>query len=182
MAGFSGFETIVLFAGGADKLSLTNANFAGVTGRTITITDSGKGSTVSAAAVVGADHIIVHAGIGADLLTGGTGSDVFFAGGKPTMTGGAGANQFVFTAPGSNVIKDFQGSAANELVFRNSGFNLGLTGGSSAPEAADGGAGGDIVCRQQHRQLHQDEPAPRLDQPRHESPPPVNCSSSADAY
>jgi hypothetical protein len=133
VAGFSGFETIVLFVGGPDTLTLKNANFAGITGSAITVTDSGKGSTVSAAGVAAADHIIVHAGIGADRLTGGAGNDVFYAGGKTTMTGGGGANEFVFKTAGSNMIKDFHVSAKNELVFSNAGFNLGRTGGAATP-------------------------------------------------
>jgi hypothetical protein len=134
VTGFSGFETIVLFSGGIDTLTLKSANFAGVTGQTITITDGGKGNTVSAAGVAAADHIVVHAGAGIDTLTGGLGNDVFYADGKTTMTGAAGANEFVFKRAGSNTIKDFHVSAKNELVFSNADFNLGLTGGTAAPK------------------------------------------------
>ncbi len=133
MAGFSGFETIVLFKGGVDTLTLRTANFTGVTGATITVTDGNEGSTVSASGVAAADHIVVHAGKGADVLTGGLGNDVFYAGGDTTMTGHIGANEFIFTAPGSNTIKDFHVSATNELVFSNAGFNLGLAGGTATP-------------------------------------------------
>jgi hypothetical protein len=135
VAGFGGFETIALFVGGPDKLTLTTANFAGVTGNAITITDGGKGNTVSAAGIAAADHIVVHAGVGVDRLTGGLGNDVFFARGKTVMTGGAGANEFVFNSTGvTNFIADFHLSTANELVFSNAGFKLGLTGGTSTPK------------------------------------------------
>jgi hypothetical protein len=135
VAGFSGFETIVLFSGSADKLTLANANFAGVTAGAITITDGAKGNTVSAAGVAAADHIVVHAGVGTDVLTGGLGNDVFFAGGNTGMTGGAGINEFVFQKTGTNnTIKDFHVSAKNELVFSNAGFKLGLSGASATPK------------------------------------------------
>ena len=49
------------------------------------------------------------------------------------MTGKTGTNEFIFSAPGSNVITDFTASPTNEIVFSNSGFNLGLTGASSTP-------------------------------------------------
>ncbi|HEV2335891.1 MAG TPA: hypothetical protein VGS13_10370, partial [Stellaceae bacterium] len=58
-------------------------------------------------------------------LKGGAGNDIFYAGGKTTMTGGGGANQFTFAHIGTNRITDFAVSTGNELVLRNSGFNLG---------------------------------------------------------
>jgi hypothetical protein len=133
VAGFTGFETIVLFNGGIDKLTLKSTNFTGVTGATITVTGGGKGDTVSAAGVAAADRIIVHAGAGPDFLVGGAGNDAFYAGGRTMMTGGAGANEFVFAATGSNMVEDFAKSPANELVFSNAGFNLRL-GGSATPK------------------------------------------------
>jgi Ca2+-binding RTX toxin-like protein len=52
------------------------------------------------------------------------------------MTGKAGANQFVFSAPGaSNTIVDFGASSTNELVFSNSGFSLGQSGANATPQA-----------------------------------------------
>ena len=70
-------------------------------------------------------------------LTGGAGNDVFYAGGDTTMTGGNGTNQFVFTLPGRAATRSPISSASptNELVFSNSGFNLGLGGASSTPQA-----------------------------------------------
>ena len=131
----SGFTTIGLANGAANTLTLAAANFTGA-GGVITVDDGNSGNTVGGSRLTSADAIVVHAGGGADVLTGGAGNDVFYAGGATTMTGGKGTNQFVFDAPGaSNKIADFQASPTNELVFSNSGFNLGLGGATSTPQA-----------------------------------------------
>ena len=122
----TGVETYVLANGGANTLTLATANFTGVTGSTITVSDGNNGNTVSAAGVAAPDRIIVYAGTGADALTGGPGNDIFYAGGDTTMTGGAGTNEFIFSAPGTNTITDF--AASDEIFFSNTGFNLGLSG------------------------------------------------------
>jgi Ca2+-binding RTX toxin-like protein len=132
--GVSGVEVYELANGGADSLTLINANFTGVTGTSITVYGSDGGNTVSAAGVAAPDRIIVHAGIGADVLTGGAGSDVFFAGGDTKMTGAAGANEFVFNAAGSNTIADFTASATNEIEFI-SGSGFVLPGAAATPKA-----------------------------------------------
>jgi filamentous hemagglutinin len=130
----SGFPTIGLANGGANNLVLTDANFTSTAG-VITITDGDSGNTVDAHTLSSVNAIFVTAGTGTDKLTGGDGDDVFIAGGKTTMTGNAGTNQFRFLAAGSsNVIADFGGSASNELVFSNSGFNLGLSGAGATPQ------------------------------------------------
>ena len=122
--------------GAANTLTLQAINFTGVTGGTITVNDGNSGNTVSGSSLRSADAIVVHAGSGADSLTGGAGNDIFYAGGDTTMTGNAGANQFVFSAPGaSNTIVDFAASSTNELVFSNSGFSLGQSGASATPQA-----------------------------------------------
>ncbi|MGC2411431.1 MAG: hypothetical protein WA459_01885 [Stellaceae bacterium] len=125
VTGFSAFETIRLANGGADSLTLTSVNFTGVSGNTITVFDGNSGNMVNALTLPATDKIVVHAGTGADTLKGGAGKDTFYAGGNTTMTGGAGANQFTFADIGTNRITDFGASASNELVLKNSGFNLG---------------------------------------------------------
>ena len=124
--GVTGVETYALADGAANTLTLTSANFIGVAGSTITISDGNNGNTVSAAGVAAPDRIIVYAGTGADALTGGPGNDIFYAGGNTTMTGGAGTNEFIFSAPGTNTIADF--GASDEILLSNTGFNLGLSG------------------------------------------------------
>jgi hypothetical protein len=42
------------------------------------------------------------------------------------MTGGAGNNQFIFSATGAHTITDFKASIGNALAFRDIGFNLGV--------------------------------------------------------
>ncbi|MGC2416056.1 MAG: hypothetical protein WA459_25595 [Stellaceae bacterium] len=131
--GVSGVETFVLASGGANTLALASANFTGVSGHTITVFDGSSGNTVNASTLPSTDKIVVHAGTGADTLKGGAGNDIFYAGGKTTMTGGAGTNQFTFADIGSNTIADFASSGTNELVFSNSGFNLGFSGATATP-------------------------------------------------
>jgi hypothetical protein len=126
--GFIGFETIVLANGGKDSLTLTQANFTGVTDNEITVTDGDKGNDVTATGLSAADILVVHAGAGPDILIGGSETDIFYAGGDTTMSGGSGANEFIFTTAGNNVINDFALSSANELVFSDKGFTLGLSG------------------------------------------------------
>src|SRR5262249_7705734 len=76
MKGVNGFAEIVLAKNGVHHgLTLTAANFFDVTGGVITVVDGNKGNNVSAAGV--ANAIIVHAGSGTDLLTGGLGNDIF---------------------------------------------------------------------------------------------------------
>jgi hypothetical protein len=133
VSGVEGFATIVLANGVKHSLTLTAANFVDVTPGAITIEDGNRGNTVSAAGVPAPAAIIVDAGTGVDTLIGGSGNDTFFAGGRTTMTGAAGTNEFVFSAPGRNTITDFGFSLTNELVFSNSGFDLGLKNATMTP-------------------------------------------------
>ncbi|MGH7063099.1 MAG: beta strand repeat-containing protein, partial [Stellaceae bacterium] len=131
----SGFATIGLSNGRHHTLTLTGPNFAAVVGAAITVDDGNAGNTVTGASLPAKDHIIVQAGAGLDKLTGGRGNDVFFAGGDTVMTGKAGKNEFTFSAPGGNTVGDFAVSAANEIVFSDKGFSLGLSGATGTPKA-----------------------------------------------
>jgi hypothetical protein len=137
MSHVSGFATITLANGGANTLTLTNASFAGLSAtRRITVIDGDSGNAVDGSGLTGSNAIVVRAGGGADFVTGGDGSDRFFAGGNTIMTGGAGHDQFCFSGPGSNAIADFAG---DRLVLDNSGFDLGNAGATSTPEPLPAG-------------------------------------------
>ena len=119
--GVIGVETYTLAGSGANTLTLSNANFTGVSGATIHVLGGAAGNTVDASAVTGARQLV---------FTGGAGNDIIVAGSLTTMTGGAGANQFTFAHIGTNGITDFGASASNALVLRDSGFNLGANEGN----------------------------------------------------
>ncbi|MGC2412099.1 MAG: hypothetical protein WA459_05315 [Stellaceae bacterium] len=123
--GVRGVEKFQLASGAANSFTLKSVNFTGVSGHVITVDDGNSGNTITASTLPSADAIIVHAGTGTDTLKGGAGNDIFFAGGKTTMTGHGGANQFTFAHIGTNGITDFGASTSNKIVLRDSGFNLG---------------------------------------------------------
>ncbi len=163
MTNISGFATIGLATGSkANTLSLTDTNFNGVFGP-ITVNDGNSGNTVNATGVATPGHdITINAGTGLDKLTGGAGTNQFYAGGDTTMTGGSGLNEFIFTATGSNTIANFGALATNELVF--SDCRVQPRHWQRHPDANDDddGRGVATVHREQHRQVCQHEPAPRL--------------------
>ncbi|HEU0154970.1 MAG TPA: calcium-binding protein, partial [Stellaceae bacterium] len=134
----SGVETYVLGDTGNNILTLGNANFAGVNGRQITIVGGDRGNFINASAAAGTNTVDVFAGAGADTLKGGAGNDRLHAGGDTTMTGGGGADEFVFAAPGSNTVADFK-PGSDKLVFSNAGFDLGVDDGkgTAAPQPLD---------------------------------------------
>ena len=73
----------------------------------------------------------ITGGSGSNTLRGGAGSDTLVAGRSTAMTGGADADWFLFTTPGSlaapdaNKVADF-GHAVDRMGFRDAGFNLGV--------------------------------------------------------
>ncbi len=124
---------------------MKSVNIIGVSGHVITVDDGNSGNTITASTLPSADTIVVHAGTGADTVKGGAGNDIFFAGGKTKMTGGAGKNQFTFAHIGTNTITDFATSSTNEIAFSNSGFALGLSGATSTPHALPGSRIGSLT-------------------------------------
>jgi hypothetical protein len=133
--GVRGVGTFVLANGGANSLTLTDANFVNVAESTITIDGGNGGNRIDAAKLAAATHIVVHAGGGKDTLIGGAGRDVFYAGGATRMTGGARADEFAFAAAGHNVVTDFTAAQGDRLAFSNRGFRLGLTDATQTPNA-----------------------------------------------
>lgn len=126
VSNFIGFEDYLLSTTNAETLTLTNANFADVTGATIYVSAGSPGDTINASAVTGSNMAVVYGSSGADKIT---------AGDTTRMFGGAGANEFIFDRIGSNQIMDFTLSTSNEIVFSNSGFHLNQSGASATPQA-----------------------------------------------
>jgi hypothetical protein len=126
MTHVQGFGTIGLADGGANKLTLTDANFTDVF-RPITVNGGSGGNVVDASGLTGTNAIVVNAGAGADVFTGGAAADQFVAGGKTKMTGRGGADQFGFAKPGAlNVVTDYA-DGTDQITVSNAGFNLGLS-------------------------------------------------------
>jgi Bacterial Ig-like domain len=134
-AGVSGVEIYELADGGANSLTLVDANFGGVTSGTITVDGGNAGNTISEAGVSAADKAVLNGGTGADTLT---------AGQNARMTGGAGTNVFEFTTPGTtatpdkNTVTGFT-DAVDRLAFSNAGFNFGLPNPGTTPRALPAG-------------------------------------------
>jgi len=96
-AGVSGVETFQLASGSPNALTLSNANFARLPGAVITVLDGNGGDNIDASALAAANAVSVHAGVGADHLTGGAGNDFFYLGtGQASVDGGAGLNTALF--------------------------------------------------------------------------------------
>jgi len=129
----SGFPTVKLASTGANTLTLTNANFVGVTGGSITVYGGNDGNTVNAAGLTGANRVIVAGGAGKDIFkftaAALTASD--------TVTGGAGNNELLMTtagtvaAGGATAVEVYQlaNGGANSLTLANANFT-GVTGSS----------------------------------------------------
>ena len=123
VGGVRAVETYTLASTGANSLTLTNANFLNVNSATITVNGGSVGDTIDDSAVTGANKLV---------FAGGAGADIIKAGATATMAGGGGANQFIFSAVGNHTISDFATSASNAIVFRNSGFDLGVDNGQGS--------------------------------------------------
>ncbi len=122
IAKVSGFGTYLLASGGPNNLTLQNANFAGLGGGALIMVFGGNnGNTLSGAGLSATN---------AAVLEGGSASDTLIAGHNEVLIGGAGADQFRLTTPGSaanpdtNTIADFTHNL-DTLAFSETGFRLG---------------------------------------------------------
>ncbi len=105
-AGVSGIETYVLADGAANTLTLASANFTGVTGSTITVSDGNNGNTVSAAGKLRPPTALLSMPAAAPMcLTGGAGNNVFYTAGNTARIDGVG-QEFV-QRRGTNTINGF---------------------------------------------------------------------------
>ena len=64
----SGVETYVLADGSANRLTLANANFGGITGSTITVDGGDSGNTIKVSGLTGANKVVMTGGAGKDLF------------------------------------------------------------------------------------------------------------------
>ncbi len=95
--GVSGVEVYELANGAANSLTLTNANFTGVTGSSITVYGGTAGNTVNASGLSAPNRVVMVGGAGKDVFTGGAGNDIFeftaaALAASDTVAGGAGAD------------------------------------------------------------------------------------------
>ncbi len=60
--GVSGVETYELGNGGADSLTLANANFTGVAGASITVDGGNAGNTIDASGLTGTNRVVAVGG------------------------------------------------------------------------------------------------------------------------
>ena len=138
--GVSGVETYSLANGGANSLTLTDANFDGVSGAAITVDGGNGGNTVNASALTGSNRVIVVGGAGKDIFTGGAGNDIFHftvanLAASDTVKGGAGIDQLVMTTAGTvlaggvSAVETYAlaNGGANSLTLVNANFS-GVTG------------------------------------------------------
>lgn len=121
IAGFSGFEKIILSSAAFSAVAVTDANFAGVTGA-LRVMGGDAGNRIDAAAVSAANLVIE---------VGGAGTDRLIAGARAILTGNGGNDLFVFTEPGANRVTDFAG---DRIAFSDIGFDLGLPGASNTAQ------------------------------------------------
>jgi hypothetical protein len=100
--GVSGFQIYQLANGGPNTLTLTNANFARLPGASITVQGSDSTDTIDASALAAANAVIINAGPGADVITGGAGNDMINV---PVLAfskvdGGTGVDTLALTSSG----------------------------------------------------------------------------------
>ena len=92
----SGFQSYQLASGGANDLTLVEANFARLPAGSITVLGGNSGNTVNASALSAAHSVVIHGGAGIDMFTGGAGDDRFIFAASDlsgdTVAGGAGNN------------------------------------------------------------------------------------------
>jgi len=115
--GVSGFQTYQLADGGANNLTLSDANFGRLPGGSITVIGGDSGNTINASALVAAHSVTFDAGAGIDALTGGAGDDRFiFAAGNTsgdTVDGGLGSNTLELAAGGAGILNGLGTSVVN---------------------------------------------------------------------
>ncbi len=162
--GVSGVGIYELGNGGADSLTLANANFTGVAGASITVYGGNAGNTVDASGLTGANRVIFVGTAGTDTFTGGAGNDIFeFSAANlantDTVKGGGGTNELLMTTAGTVLAGGVSGvetyelgnGGADSLTLANANF-AGVTGSFDHRRRRQ--------CRQHRRRLGLDRGQP----------------------
>jgi Ca2+-binding RTX toxin-like protein len=115
-----GFQSYQLANGGANSLTLSEGNFLNLPEGSITVLGGDSGNTVNAASLSSAHSVVIEAGSGLDVLTGGGGDDRFiFAASNlsaDTVAGGAGNNTLeLATGPGMGTVTGLGGMNFSNL-------------------------------------------------------------------
>jgi len=136
VTGGDGEDTVHLGDGPNNRVSLGNGNDSvqSGNGKNNVVTLGNGNDTVT----LGNGNNTVTLGNGTDTVTVGNGNDTInLGGGNYTVAAGTGSNLLVFAAPQALLTMAF--SAKDELVFRNSGFDLAVDNGkgTSKPQAID---------------------------------------------
>ena len=134
-SGVRGTEIYLLASGGANSLTLTNANFVGVIGASIQVVGGNAGNIVNASAVNGPNQLVYTGGTGVDQVTGGSGNDLFvFSAANLTaadsVAGGGGSDTLRLTTAGTIAASGVRGvetyllagTGANSLTLKNDNF------------------------------------------------------------
>lgn len=96
-AAVSGFQTYQLASGKTNSLTLHDANFSRIPGKTITVQGGDSGNTISASTFAAVNKVSIAGGDGIDRLIGGAGNDLLEGGaGNDTLSGGAGIDTASF--------------------------------------------------------------------------------------
>ncbi|MGH7059189.1 MAG: beta strand repeat-containing protein, partial [Stellaceae bacterium] len=113
-AGVTGVETVRLAGADADSLVLTDGNFVGIAGHTVTLFGGRAGDTIDAAKLSAANRIVVFGGRGPDRFAGGAGSDRFSVAAigltsADHIAGGIGSDELDLTGAGSSALAGVSG-------------------------------------------------------------------------
>lgn len=154
---------LILLANGGNRVTVRDANFAGVTDARITVSGGTGNDVMDARGVSGINSVLLAGGAGRDTLRGGAGNDmIVYDGDDGVVSGGAGRDLLYSLSGGTfdlsiaadqSVYDDATHSGFEDVSLVSStigGWLLGSAGanrltGSSAHDVIDGRGGADII-------------------------------------